>query len=137
MRHIWLFGLGLILAGCTTTQQANTSMQATFVGKPADDFFLQYGPPIATHQLDDGRHMYLWTEGRHDFYLPGTTTGTVTLAGNTAWWNGWTTPPTDVNVECVLRIVTKAGIIQQIMAQSDSIGMWQTSRCNELFGGHG
>jgi len=78
--------------------------------------------------------MYLWSEGGRDVYLPGRSSGTITMMGNTAWWNGSSSPGTNIHVECQVRIVSKDSVIQMILAHRDSIGMWQLSRCHEIFG---
>jgi hypothetical protein len=122
------------LAGCTTTDQANEAMAGKFIGQPTDSFFLSYGPPAASHRLDDGRMMYLWAENSQSLYIPGSTTATVNMVGSTAWVSGWTSPGTTIDIQCQVRIVSRDGRIEQILAHSDSIGWWQLSRCNEVFG---
>jgi hypothetical protein len=125
----------IALPGCTSTEQANSALHARYIGTPSDDFFIQHGPPIAEHRLNDGRMMYLWTSGRSTVHLPGTTTGTITSIGNTAWWNGIVTPGTDINIECQVRIIVgTSGKIVQILSHRDSIGWWEMSHCHEVFG---
>jgi len=137
-RQWWMSALvltSLIAAGCTTTEQANEAMETRFLGTSVDDFFINYGPPMASHTLTDGRNIYLWAEKGGSVTLPSQTHGTVTMIGDTAWWNGWTSPGTTINVQCQVRIVaSKIGEIERILAHSDSLGWWEMSRCHELFG---
>ena len=137
-RHFSLLLLAPIalftVVGCTTTEQANAAMESKFVGQTTDSFFVDHGPPAASHNLDDGRVIYLWAENPHSVYLPGSTTATVNVVGNTAWVNGWTSSPSSINVQCQVRIISRDGKIEKIVAQSDSVGWWQLSRCNEIFG---
>lgn len=122
----------LLLSACTTTEQANTALATRFAGQTADSFFLRYGPPTSSYRMNDGRMMYLWVERQRNFSTPSTST--VNVIGNTAFVN--TTPGSNIEVQCQVRlVVNQAGVIDQIIAHSDSIGVWQMSRCNEVFGG--
>lgn len=79
--------------------------------------------------------MYVWAETQRNFQLPGSSTSTVNVIGNTAYVNTTTTPGANIAMQCQVRlVVSQAGTIEQIQAQSDSMGVWQTSRCNEVFG---
>ncbi|MBZ9859716.1 hypothetical protein [Mesorhizobium sp. CA12] len=136
MRKIIAISTAILLAACTTTQQANTALSTKFAGRSADSFFLQYGPPASSYTMNDGRRMYVWAETQRNFQLPGSSTSTVNVIGNTAYVNTTTTPGANIAMQCQVRlVVSKSGIIEQIQAQSDSMGVWQTSRCNEVFGG--
>lgn len=129
---VLLIALGVV--GCTTTEQANEAMSARYVGAPVDSFFLQHGPPVATHDMYDGRRMFLWAENPDQVHFPGTTTTQVNVVGNTAWVTGWSTPGSTMTVQCQVRIVVdQQGRIQDILSHSDSIGWWEMSRCHELF----
>ena len=136
MRRIIGISTAILLAACTTTQQANTALSTKFAGKSADSFFMQYGPPASSYTMNDGRRMYVWAETQRNFQLPGSSTSTVNVIGNTAIVNTTTTPGANIAMQCQVRlVVSKSGTIEQIQAQSDSMGVWQTSRCNEVFGG--
>lgn len=125
----------LALASCTTTEQANQAMADRYMGMPVDSFFLQYGPPATSYTLNDGRKMYLWAENPQHVTFSGVSTAQVTMVGNTGWVTGWNTPSSSVDIQCQVRILAdQRGHIQQILSHSDSIGWWQLSRCNEIFG---
>lgn len=97
---------------------------------------MQYGPPASSYTMNDGKRMYVWAETQRNYQLPGSSTSTVNMIGNMAVVNTTTTPGASIAMQCQVRlVVSKSGIIEQILAQSDSMGMWQTSRCNEVFGG--
>jgi len=130
MRYFLFSILLVLLAGCTTTDQANTALTSKFAGRKTDTFFLQYGPPSSRHELDDGRTMYVWAERARTYSTPSSST--VNMIGNVAYVN--TTPGATFEVQCQVRIVSGAnGTIDQIVVQNDSIGDWQMSRCNEVF----
>src|SRR5690606_10576267 len=93
IRTALLLACVLALASCTTTEQANEALAARFVGAPVDEFFIQHGPPSASHTLDDGRRMYLWAEKAETVTFGGVSNAQVTMVGNTAWVTGWSTPP--------------------------------------------
>ena len=42
---------GSILAGCTTTEDANRALQSRWIGQPVERFFAAYGPPISEYPL--------------------------------------------------------------------------------------
>jgi len=123
----------LALAGCTTTQDANKVLASRYIGASADEFFVQNGPPAAEHVMDDGRKMYLWAERPQSLNIGGSSFGTVNVVGNTAWWNGWSSPSQSVTIQCSVRIVTRAGKIEAILSHQDTVGWWQLSRCSEVF----
>ena len=123
-----------ILTGCTTTEMANKTMATQFTGQSTDSFFLKFGPPASSYKLNDGRTMYVWAEPNKSYHIAGTSSSTVNMIGNTAYVNTTTTPSSTLDVQCQVRILaSKSGKIEQIMAQSDSMGMWEMSRCNEVF----
>ncbi len=126
-----IVAVAVALSACTTTEQANDAMASRFTGQSADSFFLKYGPPLSFYQMDSGQRMYVWAERQRNIATAGTST--VTMVGKTAIVN--TTPGSNIAVQCQVRLVVgQDGKIQQITAQSDSIGLWQMSRCNEIFG---
>ncbi len=66
MRHkMWALALPVlaIVAGCQTSADALNTVSASWVGKPADDFFLRYGPPQSQYQRQDGGRIYSWRGG--------------------------------------------------------------------------
>lgn len=118
------------LAGCTTTEQANVAVGKRFIGKPADSFFAAYGPPFNSYKMQDGSTLYSWTENAQHFGTPGF--ATTTMIGNTAHtrYNA----PGDIVVQCQLKlVVAPSGVVTSISVLSDTIGVWQMSRCNEIF----
>lgn len=102
--------IALTLAGCGSTQQASQAMQASWVGKRADDFFVKHGAAQREQQLSDGRRVYVWQ-----------TSSNASMGGP--------------RVFCSADIVaSSAGMIVEIRPREDSIGLWNTSRCTEIFG---
>ena len=109
-RSIILAVVAIFLASCSTTQQAAVALQNGWVGKNADDFFKRYGPPASNFALADGGTIYEWVGGR-------------AAVGN-------------IYLGCKVRITTtRDRTIAAIAPSGDSLGMWQTSRCAELFAG--
>lgn len=110
-------------------------MANRYVGSPVDSFFLRYGPPASSYTMQDGRKMYVWAENAKHLTFTGVSTAQVNVIGNTAYVTGMNTPSSTVDIQCQVRIVAdQQGRIQQILSHADSVGYWQTSRCNEIFG---
>jgi hypothetical protein len=123
-----------VLGACSTTKEAGNALQAAWIGKPADDFFRAYGPPVSSYTFADGGKMYEWTGGRASISLPGSASTSTTIIGNTAVSNTQFFPGGNVYMGCSIRInASKLGIISSIAPNEDSIGMWEMSRCAELF----
>ena len=70
LRITLVTGALLALAGCTTTQEANTAIQSRWIGQPADAFFTRYGPPVSDFPLRDGGTLYTWRGGEKTNYIP-------------------------------------------------------------------
>lgn len=122
--------LAALIAGCTSGGEYPRSR---YIGVPVDQFFLEWGAPVASHKLKHGWRMYLWYSGRDSVYLPGHTDSE--LIGNTAWWKGYKIKDFYHRIECGVRIVTSPdGVIQEILVHEDSRGWWEFSRCREVFG---
>ena len=122
--------VAVLLAGCTAGGEYPRSR---YIGVPIDQFFLEWGAPVAQHKLKHGWKMYLWYTGRDSVYLPGHADSE--LIGNAAWWKGYRIKDFYHRIECGVRIVTSPdGIIQEILVHEDSRGWWEFSRCREVFG---
>ena len=135
-RSIILAVVAIFLASCSTTQQAAVALQNGWVGKNADDFFKRYGPPASNFALADGGIIYEWVGGRAAVYVPGTASTTTTTIGNTAFSNTQFSGGGNIYLGCKVRITTtRDRTITAIAPSGDSLGMWQTSRCAELFAG--
>src|SRR4051812_12314836 len=99
------------LAACSTTEQAGQAMRSSWTGKSADDFFAAHGAPTQSHTAADGRRMYTW--------------GTRSNA-----------PMGGPSLYCSADIVADpSGRISDVRPRADSIGLWNTSRCAEIFSG--
>jgi hypothetical protein len=110
-RLCFLIAAAFILSSCGSTQQAGQAMQATWIGKRADDFFVKQGAAQRDQRLSDGRRVYVWE-----------TSSNASMGGPKVW--------------CSADIVASvSGIITEIRPREDSIGLWNTSRCSEIFNG--
>jgi hypothetical protein len=123
--------LALLAAACTSG--AGPYPKSRYIGTPVDQFFLEWGAPVAKHKMKHGWKMYLWYTGRDSVYLPGRTDSE--LIGNTAWWKGYRLRRFYHRIECGVRIVASPdGIIQEILVHEDSRGWWEFARCRAVFG---
>lgn len=121
----------LAASSCTTTEQANSALDSRFRGKSADSFFLAYGPPSSSYKLNSGGTLYTWQERAKVYNLPDTVN--TTIIGNQAF--STVDPGGRVHIQCTLKLnVSASGTIEKIDVLNDSIGDWQMSRCNEVFG---
>jgi hypothetical protein len=131
-----LLSLAIIgLAGCTTTEQAATVLHSKWDGQPADNFFLQFGPPASAYTMTDGGKIFSWVGGRANIPLSGSASTTTNVIGSTAISTTTYQGGGTLALGCSVQIVTtKSGVITAIKPTGDSLGMWQTSRCAEIFG---
>src|SRR6516165_2990447 len=106
--RLLIFALaGIVVAGCSTTQQAGVALQTAWIGRNADDFFKRYGPPASDFALGDGGKIYEWIGGRAAVAIPGEASTTTTFVGNTAFSNTQFTGGGNIYLGCKVRITTK------------------------------
>lgn len=134
MRALWALSvIAASLAGCTT-DQARTTMQSEWIGKPSDEFFLKNGPPVSDFALSDGRRIYTWQSGVKNFSMPATSSTTFSGSGPYVTATTRTSGGGNIAVSCsALITVQPNGVIVDIKPSEDSIGIWTLSRCAELF----
>ena len=132
-RTLFAILLSLIVAGCTTT---NDAMRKTsyYYGKSADDFFRNNGMPLQAYKFDKGDRMYRWSSVAHSIVMPGFTnySGSVgpfgQVTGSAVSSGGFA-----INVQCVVDIhADQNNNILKITPVVDTWGDWETSRCNEI-----
>ncbi len=98
-----------VLSGCGTTGIANDAARDRWIGQPSDAFFVKHGAPKRQLTLNNGGKVYAWE--------------TVAMPSGT-----------QIQIACSADIVTDPrGIITEIRLQEDTIGLWNTSRCTEVF----
>lgn len=56
------------IAGCATL---DPKINQRFIGKTSDAFFVAFGVPKSTLQLNDGGKIYTWRGGENTIFLPG------------------------------------------------------------------
>ncbi|NDW05453.1 hypothetical protein GTK09_13565 [Jiella sp. 40Bstr34] len=148
--------LGL-LAGCTTTEEANQAIQGRWIGQSSDAFFAQYGPPVSAFDLNNGGTVYTWqggetertvsaqyrdmTKQEREFEEKRRGSTIINIGGNMGMD---ATPPGKVllspsrteQLGCEAQISTNsAGIITTIRTSRDTDGEgFSFSRCAEVFG---
>lgn len=106
MRRVTITVFFGLLVGCTTTEGASNYLNQKYVGRNADEFFIEYGMPADTFELKDGRRLYSWKSK------------SVHVKG----------------LACNLELRTDtSGLIQNIDIKRDTNGVWQTSQCSEYF----
>lgn len=134
MRNLLIIAALIATAACSTTDDARQALQQKWVGRSADDFVSSYGFPQGQYQLQNGDTLLAWGNQRN-VYMPqsSTTTGYVSPTGYyTA--RTQTSGGNNIDVSCDLQLtVAKGGTIKAIRITRDTIGMWETSRCAEIF----
>lgn len=148
----------VILAGCTTTEDANRALQSRWIGQPVERFFAAYGPPIDEYPLSTGK-IYTWRGGDKTRYIPPvytqyepartivrtetrqngsgqTVTQTRVITRDPFWEPELITPGRYEQLFCELQINTdKGGLILTIRASNDTTGNgFSLSRCAEVLG---
>lgn len=96
-RYIGLLLAAALLAGCTTTEEANQAIKSRWIGQSSDSFFARYGPPMRQFPLNNGGTIYSWRGGETTQVVPAeyrsvsttptpvaTNTSTTTVVNNSA-----------------------------------------------------
>lgn len=132
MNRIFLV-LSLALGACSTTQQAERTLSGQWVGKPADAFFSRHGLPSSSYALQNGGTLFEW---RADRSLSMPAQSFTSFSGGPGGSGSATTTTTGgpLAISCRVQIATDARrVIVEIRPTFDTIGLWQTSRCAEIF----
>ncbi|MBL0370924.1 hypothetical protein JJB09_02685 [Rhizobium sp. KVB221] len=70
LRSLFLAGMALTLAGCTTTASLSTDpLSARWVGTEAGKFFAAYGPPVSDEETGSST-TYVWRGGYKTVRIP-------------------------------------------------------------------
>ena len=111
MRHlvISIACICAVLAGCAHRGQTTASANDRYVGTQADDFFRSHGMAARSSVLSDGNTLYEWRSDGAASSEP-------------------------LYLTCVMQIeADRGGKIVSLRISRDTIGMWKTSRCAEVF----
>ena len=85
--------------------------------------------------MTDGGKIFTWVGGQANIPLPGTASTTTNVIGNTATSTTTYQDGGNLALGCRVQIVTnQSGAIAAIKPIGDTLGMWQMSRCAEIFG---
>lgn len=123
--------VAILAVGCTTSP--GYGVKSRYHGVPVDLFFLEWGAPVSSHELQDGGTVYLWYANRDSGYIPGHTD--TELIGNTAWYRGYKLRNFTPLSECGVRIVTNPdGTIRDVLLHKSSKGWWTSLKCSQVFG---
>ena len=98
------FGTIVFVSGCASTGGAEDRILGSWQGVHIEQVFRHWGLPARQATLSDGKTLYEWSHGQ-TVTLPGSTTGTVTVSGGTAYVNAQTRAPTAVTGECTRTFV--------------------------------
>src|SRR5262245_12608793 len=82
LKFIGLLWPAMALSACTTGQDALNVMTPKYIGKKADVFFSENGPPSSQYLLENGSRIYRWTTGETKMDLPEATAFNATTYGN-------------------------------------------------------
>jgi len=107
-KHVIL--LAILLAGCTTTKEAQQTINTKWQGKSLDEFTARYGA-VKPMQLADGQIANRW---QHDIAVDNAF-GPIILT-------------------CVIDVfAAEDKTITGIHIIRETAGIWDTSLCNEIF----
>jgi len=133
LKIIILMPIFVLCCGCTPTIKVQEGLNSNFVNRKFDDFVIQYGPPSSKYIMDDGSIMYSWNSDVAYLTMPAKYA--VNAVGN----NGLVVDQTGggtIYMECGLRILVSGNkVIRNIIITKDTIGIWNSSRCSEVFSG--
>jgi len=126
----FLFFAIVLTTSCTPTKHIEELLNKSYSGKSFDDFVMKYGPPFNMYKLGSGDVIFSWSSGVDKFGIPSTTTFTNTGKGN---YIASTSGGGDIDMECQIRILANINKIKSISISKDTVGVWNTSRCSEIF----
>ena len=122
MRVPLILVLALGLAGCVPDPKITGNELTThYADAHIDDFVTVYGPPSATWAKSNGHTVYRFERGHDQMAIP--------LYGTygTTWY--------PYAIGCTLLVETdRKDRIVDVGVEKDSEGIWQLSRCQEVFG---
>jgi hypothetical protein len=124
-----------MLGACSTTEDARQALQTEWIGRSADDFVSRYGFPQGQYQLQNGDTLLAWGDQR-SVRMPQSSTTSGYVSPSTGYFTAHTQTSGgyDIGVSCDLQLtVSNSGTIKAIRITRDTIGMWETSRCAEIF----
>lgn len=134
IKTFFVFFITIVFSACATTEQGMKKLDS-YIGKNADDFFKNYGIPMANYQFQDESRVYRWSSGLINYQMPTTTIINSTRGpiGNSRT-TATTTGGGIAEIECIVEIYTdQHNTIQYIKPIKDTTGTWVTSRCAEVF----
>ena len=92
----------MLLIGCAS------QFAKSYLGKSPFDLQLENGKPVNIVELPDGRRSYQYYWGGGTIVTPQTTTGTVSVIGNTAHVNSRTNPAAVVSSRgCLINFIAE------------------------------
>jgi hypothetical protein len=91
------------LIGCTTEKAAET-LRSEWVGKNADNFFIQHGPPAGSFPLADGRQIFTWQSNVQNYHIPASARSTSTVSGRSVYTTTTVDPAVDIKVYCRVQL---------------------------------
>lgn len=96
----------LTLAGCASLDSGEGRILQSWKGMHIEQVYRNWGLPQRQAKLSDGNTMYEWGSVQ-SYSMPGSTTSTVNVIGNTASVNAQTTGPTTISGECTRSLIAK------------------------------
>jgi hypothetical protein len=132
MKFITNAALCIALAGCsamTTTGQLQPSLEHSYIGRQAEDFFRANGLPSNAMRTQAGGTLYEWRSDVVVTQMPVTSTANV--VGNTAFIRS--SGGQSLQQFCVVALeADTSGKIVGVRIATDTIGQWAVSRCAEV-----
>lgn len=116
----FLAALLVTLSGCTSLDSGEGRILQSWKGSHIEQVFRSWGLPHRQAKLSDGNTMYEWSNSQ-SYTIPGSTTGTVNVIGNTAYINAQTTGPTTISGGCIrVLIATQDGTVLEGSARGNN-----------------
>ena len=101
----------LLPSACASLDKGEGRIIQSWKGAHIDQVIRRRGLPLGQAKLSDGSTLYEWGHFE-SFTLPGSTTATVRVIGNTTYADATSTAPTNFSGECTRSLVTDSnGIV--------------------------
>jgi len=112
----------LVIATSTAMADANSYLAKRYLGRSADDFFVDNGPPASTYKAQDGRVVAIWSSGRDNVTIPMVNPTNVPMSGGV-----------DFPLECQIKVVSKGNKVIDIGVYRTTGGFGWGSLCDDIF----
>jgi hypothetical protein len=115
---------------------ATETLYKRYLGQHFDNFVIDNGMPYSEYKLKNGAKLYRWNSKSESISMPTR----IEHSGNHDYSGHYSSTSKiyeggGMKLECALNIIVDNNmLIQEITITNDTLGHWEMSKCNEVFG---